>query len=75
MESEVFPKIDLFPRTTRAAEAIKTLLRAGHVTETCLTNHNRGASVMLDAALDNQPRLPIDGGWDDMGRYIDSEEY
>lgn len=28
----------------------------------------RGASAMLDAALD-APRLPIEGGWDDMGCY------
>lgn len=72
MEKQPFDgyKPNLFPRIQRAGEAIRTVLRAGHVTELCLSEHKRGAAEMLDNAMDNQPELPFEK-YDDMGCYID----
>ena len=71
MEKNIMPEFHLFPRIERVIEVVGKVLMLGHVTEPCLSEHNRGASVMLDEALDNQPELPFEEGgrWTDMGRY------
>lgn len=70
---EVFPEIkivDIKAMRKRAGAFLRGVLRAGSVTELCLSEHKRGASEMLDNAMDNQPELPFEGGrWDDQGRY------
>lgn len=57
MNPEQFPKIDLFPRITRAADFVKRLVH--FLPDTPLASHgdhmpNTGAAVMLDQALDAQ---------------------
>lgn len=43
MEKQAFDDYNphLFPRVERAAEAVKTLLRLGRVTELCLSEHRQ----------------------------------
>lgn len=46
-------KPHLFPRVERAANALGRVLRLGRVTELCLSEHNSGATVMLDEGLES----------------------
>lgn len=59
-EPSIFPEIKIIDvkETLRKAVAWTTgMLAAGRTTELCLSEHNRGASPMLDAQLDE----PDDG--------------
>mgnify|MGYP000993783750 CR=1 FL=1 len=57
--------VDIKALKERAGAFLRGVLRAGSVTELCLSEHKRGAAEMLDRAMDNQPELPFD----DMGNY------
>ena len=73
MEQQVFPEIkivDIKALRERAGAFLSGVWNAGRHVELCLSEHNRGASVMLDEALDTQPELPFEK-YDDMGCYID----
>jgi hypothetical protein len=74
MEKQIMPEVkivDIKALRERAGAFLSGVWNAGRSVELCLSEHNSGASVMLDQALDNQPQLPFeDGGrWDDQGRY------
>lgn len=67
-----FKIVDIKAMRERAGAFLSGVWNAGKHVELCLSEHNRGASVMLDEALDNQPELPFDepgGRWSDMGEY------
>jgi hypothetical protein len=65
-----FKIVDIKAMRERAGAFLSGVWNAGKHVELCLSEHNRGASVVLDKALDNQPELPFDGGrWDDQGEY------
>ena len=66
-----FKIVDIKAMRERAGAFLSNIWNMGHVTELCLSEHRRGASVMLDEALDNQPELPFEEGgkWNDMGTY------
>lgn len=74
---QIFPEMAIIDteaikaRIRRAGVFLSDVWNAGRVVEPCLSEHNRGASVMLDEALDNQPELPFEEGgrWSDMGTY------
>lgn len=71
---QIFPEIKIVePRKALKAvvQRVQGFLALGTTTELCLSEHKRGASAMLDAALDVQPQLPFEEGgrWDDQGRY------
>ena len=79
MERNPFPEIKILPSIKDVAHFVGRLLTP-YPTEAPLymSNHYRGASEMLDAHLSEptdgeaiEAQLPIDGGWDDMGCYID----
>lgn len=58
---EVFPKIRVVtPRVLCECigAAVTRVVQLGRVTEPCLSEHNRGATVSLDDALDNQEPFP-----------------
>lgn len=74
MEKDIFPEIkivDIKALKERAGAFLSGVWNAGRHVELCLSEHNRGASVMLDEALDEQLTLPFEEGgrWDDQGRY------
>lgn len=46
---EFMPQIDLFPRVTKVAEAIKSLVR--HLPESGYPSDHRGANAMLEDEL------------------------
>lgn len=73
MEKQPFDgyKPNLFPRLERAGAFLSGVWNAGKHVELCLSEHNRGASVMLDEALDEQLTLPFEEGgrWDSEGNY------
>lgn len=74
---ENFPKIDLFPRVTRAAEFIKSIFR--HLPESGYPgDHVRGGGPALDKELYDQPVLPMyyhdvtsENRWDSEGNYFE----
>ena len=63
--------VDIKALRERAGTFLSGVWNAGRHVELCLSEHNRGASVMLDEALDEQLTLPFEEGgrWDDQGRY------
>lgn len=62
--------VDIKALKERAGAFLSSVWNAGRHVELCLTEHKRGASEMLDNAMDNQPELPFEGGrWDDQARY------
>ena len=62
--------VDIKALKERAGAFLRGVLRAGSVTELCLSEHKRGAAEMLDKVMYDQPTLPLEGGrWDDMGTY------
>lgn len=67
----IMPELHLFPRLERAGAFLSGVWNAGRQVELCLSEHRRGASVMLDEALDNQPELPFEEGgrWGSCGEY------
>lgn len=50
----IMPELHLFPRLERAGAFLSNIWNMGHVTELCLSEHRRGASVMLDEHLEPQ---------------------
>ena len=66
-----FKIVDIKAMRERAGAFLSGVWNAGRQVELCLSEHRRGASVMLDEALDNQPELPFEEGgkWNDMGTY------
>lgn len=74
MEQQQWPEfkiVDIKALKERAGAFLSGVWNAGRHVELCLSEHNRGASVMLDEALDEQLTLPFEEGgrWDDQGRY------
>lgn len=58
MEKDAFPQFNLFPRIKRAGEAIASALRIHPEGALAYrSTHYRGASEMLDQALDEQLTL------------------
>jgi hypothetical protein len=70
-----FPKFDLMPRLTRAANFIGRIVRNTNVpvppymSDHYHAEHFTGAEAMLDEALD-APQPPVEDGWCDMGTYF-----
>lgn len=64
MEKSIFPEIkivDIKALRERAGAFLKGVLRAGSVTELCLTEHKRGgASELLDDVMYRQLELDYD---------------
>ena len=74
MEQQQWPEfkiVDIKALRERAGAFLSGVWNAGRHVELCLSEHNRGASVMLDEALDEQLTLPFEEGgrWDSEGNY------
>lgn len=60
INENIMPEIRLFPTLDRVAGFIGRVVSLGHVAETCLSEHKRGAAEMLDSQLYDQPTLPFE---------------
>lgn len=79
MEKEVFPKIDLFPRVSRAARYIRSLVfntnvplhMSNHYVREHFVDDPLATPAEVPTSLEAQ--LPLEGGWDDCGRYMNAD--
>ncbi len=68
-EINPFPEMKLFTPLKAVARFIGGISMLPNTADLSLSEH-RGASRMLDEALDSQPELPIEGGrWGSLGEY------